>query len=342
MIDLRSDTVTLPTPQMMEAIQHAELGDDVFAEDPTVNRLEQMAAERMGKEAALLVPSGTMANLVSTMTHCQRGDEAILGDQSHIHYYEAGGIAAIGSIYPHVIPNRNDGTIGLEDITAAIRSDNVHFPRTRLICLENTHNRCQGSPLTPEYTDSVCRLGHDHGINVHIDGARIFNASIALGVDVKRLTQNADSVSLCLSKALAAPVGSVVCASADFIKRARRIRKSLGGGMRQAGIIAAAGIVALETMTERLADDHANAKHLAKGLAKIDGLCVDPDSVRTNMVYFDLVSKRFNDDEFLGCCQQAGIGFLSLQKGKFRMVTHVGIEPQDIETALAVLGKVMS
>ena len=216
-IDLRSDTVTLPTPAMREAIFRAELGDDVFGEDPTTNRLEKMAAQRMGKEAALMVASGTMANLVCVLTHCGRGQEAILGDQSHTFLYEAGGVAALGGVHPHTVVNQPDGTMRLEEITAAVRGDNVHFPRTRLICLENTHNRCNGSALTPQYTEAVASLARDRGLRVHLDGARIFNAAVALNVPVTELTRHTDSVSFCLSKGLSAPVGSLVCGSAEFI-----------------------------------------------------------------------------------------------------------------------------
>ncbi len=218
-IDLRSDTVTLPTPAMREAIFQAEVGDDVFEEDPTVKRLEEMAAERIGKEAALLVSSGTMANLTCTITHCARGEEVILGDRSHIFLNEAGGMSALGGIHPHTIPNLSDGTMRLDDMESAIRGNNVHFPRTRLICLENTHNRCNGMALTPQYCDSVAQLAQKHGLKVHIDGARIFNAAVALKVDVKDLARGADSVSFCLSKGLSAPVGSLVCGTVNSSPR---------------------------------------------------------------------------------------------------------------------------
>jgi len=223
-IDLRSDTVTLPTPAMRRAISQAELGDDVFEEDPTVIKLERLASDRVGKESALLVSSGTMANLVCTLTHCARGEEVILGDSSHIFLNEAGGMSALGGIHAHTIPNQPDGTMRLEEIEAAIRSDNVHFPRTRLICLENTHNRCYGAALTPEYCDSVAQMTKRHGLQLHIDGARIFNAAVALGIDVKDLIRNADSLSFCLSKGLSAPVGSLVCGTREFIAEARRNR----------------------------------------------------------------------------------------------------------------------
>ena len=336
-IDLRSDTVTLPTDAMREAIFKAELGDDVFGEDPTTIKLEQMAAQRLGKEAALLVSSGTMANLVSLLTHCQRGDEVILGNLSHTYLYEAGGIAALGSIHPRAIPNEPDGTMLFNDIETAIRSDNVHFPRTRLICLENTHNLCNGAPLTPDYITSVATLAQRHGIMIHVDGARIFNASISLGINVQELTRHADSVSFCLSKGLAAPIGSLVCGSEEFIAEARRIRKVLGGGMRQCGIVSAAGIVALEEMIERIKEDHSNAHTLAKGIATIDGLKIDPDSIQTNIVYFDVTSQKINAQSLADKLDKQGIRMLALGPARIRAVTHYGITADDIEIALNTL-----
>jgi len=240
-VDLRSDTVTLPPPGMREAILRAPLGDDVYGEDPTVRKLEELAAEITGKEAGLLVVSGTMGNLVSILVHCGRGDEVILGDQCHTFLYEAGGIAALGGIHPHPVPNDPDGTMPLEKIEAAVRPDNIHFPRTRLVCLENTHNRCWGSPLTPEYTQEVVELARRHGLAVHLDGARIFNAAAALGVEVEELASGVDSVTFCLSKGLAAPVGSVICGERGFIEEALRVRKLVGGAMRQAGSSLLAG-----------------------------------------------------------------------------------------------------
>lgn len=339
-IDLRSDTVTLPTPEMRQAISNAELGDDVFGEDPTTNRLEEMAAGCMGMEAGMLVPSGTMGNLVSVLTHCGRGDEAILGDQSHTFYYEAGGISALGSVHPRPLINQPDGTIRIDDITAAIRDNNVHFPRTKLICLENTHNRCRGAVVRPEYIDSVVALAKKHALAVHVDGARIFNAAVALGVDVKELTRGVDSISFCLSKGLAAPVGSVVCGSSEFITEARRTRKVAGGGMRQCGIIAAAGIVALESMVDRLAEDHANARKLADGISQIDGLSINVDAVATNMVYFELACDRLTSHELVKRLDEKGIRFLGLGP-VFRMVTHYGIEEADIDSTLRLLAEVM-
>ena len=336
-IDLRSDTVTLPSLQMREAIYHAELGDDVFDEDPTVHKLEQAAAAKVGKEAALLVVSGTMGNLVSILTHCGRGDEIILGDLAHTFIYEAGGTAALGGIHPHIVPNQPDGTLRLQDIEAAIRPDNVHFPRTRLICLENTHNRCCGAALTPEYTAQVAGLAHRRGLALHLDGARIFNAAVALNVDVKELTRDTDSLSFCLSKGLAAPVGSVICGSKDFIAKARRNRKIVGGGMRQAGIIAAAGIVALDTMIDRIREDHDNARRLAQGLARIEGLSVDFNRVQTNIVYFDLVRRTPGAGEFAAKLNSRGLRILNTGPNRLRAVTHYGISAQDIDQALSIL-----
>ncbi len=287
-IDLRSDTVTRPTPAMREAMACAEVGDDVFGEDPTVKQLEEMAAQRMGKEAALFVASGTMANIICQMAHCGRGDEMILGDQSHIFFYEQGGSAALGGIHPRTVPNQPDGTILPATIAAAIRTDDVHFPRSRLLVLENTHNRCHGYPLDLAYLQAVGELARTNRLKLHIDGARIFNAAIALGLAPHELAEPADSISFCLSKGLAAPAGSLVCGSSVFIQQARRMRKVLGGGMRQAGILAAAGIVALTQMVTRLAEDHANAQKLAQGLQAIDGLKTTPENVKTNIVYIDI------------------------------------------------------
>jgi threonine aldolase len=340
-VDLRSDTVTSPTQAMRDAIYHADFGDDVYGEDPATNRLEEMAAQMTGKEAAILVSSGTMGNLVSLLVHCGRGDEIILGDQAHIFYYEAGGMSALGGIVPHVVENQRDGTMCPEEIEAAIRGDNIHYPRTRLICLENTHNRCNGVPITAEYTDSVKELADRYGLRVHLDGARIFNAAVALGVPVTDLTRGVDSVSFCLSKGLSAPVGSIICSSGEFIAEARRVRKVLGGGMRQTGIIAAAGIVALEEMTGRLADDHANALRLANGIAGIDGLTVDLENVRTNIVFFQLDMNGLTEDEFMTRLEERGVQLLHLGSFQFRIVTHHGITGQDVDLALEILNDVV-
>ena len=340
-IDLRSDTVTLPTPAMRQAMARAEVGDDVFMEDPTTLRLEQMAAERVGQEAAMLVPSGTMANLVCVLTHCGRGDEVVLGDQCHTFVYEAGGIAALGGVHPHPIANQPDGTLRLEDVEHAIRPDNVHCPRSRLVCLENTHNLCGGRVLRPVYMAGLIDLAHRRCLKVHLDGARVFNAAVALGVDVRDLTCRVDSVTFCLSKGLSAPVGSLVCGSKAFVAQARRTRKMLGGGMRQCGVIAAAGIVALEQMVERLADDHAHARRLAQGIAQVPGLSVDLAAVETNLVYFEVPANSVTADELAHDLGQRGIRVLALGPRRLRAVTHHGIEAEDIDQSLDAIRAAM-
>jgi len=329
-VDLRSDTTTLPTDEMRQAISGSELGDDVFQGDPTVNKLQDLAAQRMGKEAALLVPSGTMANLASILTHCGRGAEVILGNRAHTYKYEKGGISAYGGIHSTQIPNQDDGTMQLEDIRAAIRGIDDHFPVTKLICLENTHNVCSGAPLSVTYTKEVANLARAHNIKLHIDGARIFNAAVAQGVEVQELVEDADSMSFCMSKGLAAPVGSVICGSKDFIDQARGIRKGLGGGMRQAGIIAAAGIVALETMVDRLQEDHTNARLLADGIADLPGIILDPESIKTNIIYFDMDDAAMESADFLAALSTKGIQFFDTGPRRFRMVTHYGITAEDI------------
>ena len=339
-IDLRSDTVTLPTPAMREAMARAEVGDDVMGEDPTVNRLEEMAAARVQKDAALFVASGTMANLVALLTHCNRGDEVIVGDKAHTFINEVGGMAALGGIHPRTLPNQPDGTLALDDIKNAIRGDNVHWPRTKLIALENTHNACNGSPLSPAYHKAVYDLAHARNIRVHTDGARIFNAAVALGVPVHELTQCTDTISFCLSKGLSAPVGSLLCGTRDFIAEARRQRKLVGGGMRRAGIIAAAGIVALETMIDRLAEDHANAKRLAEGLADIPGIELDPGRVQTNIVFFDL-SNRVTARQLADRVARDGVLIGVNAERRIRVVTHYGIERDDIDTGLRVINRAM-
>ena len=294
-IDLRSDTVTLPSDEMRKTIASAKLGDDVFAEDPCVNKLEQKAALIMGKERGLLVPSGTMGNLVSILVHCQRGTEIILGDKAHTFVYEAGGISAFGGVHSRQLTNQTDGTIDIDEIKSAIRMDNDHFPKTSAITLENTHNLCNGSPLSPDYIKDVAQIARDNDMKLHIDGARIFNAAVALNIDVNELVKDADSVTFCLSKGLAAPIGSIICGSEKFIYHARRTRKALGGGMRQAGIIAAAGIVAMEKMVDRLSQDHFNARNLATGLSKIPGISVQLDRIETNLIFIEVHSS--NDSE---------------------------------------------
>lgn len=340
-VDLRSDTVTKPTPAMREAMYRAEVGDDVYGDDPTVNRLERVAAERLGKEAALFVTSGTMGNLVALLTHCERGDEVILGDRSHTFLFEQGGMAALGGITPYPIRNQPDGTLELKDIEHAIRPDNAHFPITRLICIESTHNMCDGTPLAVQYMARVAQLAEAHGLGVHLDGARVFNAAAALDVDVKEIVKHADSVMFCLSKGLCAPVGSMVCGSSGFIDAARRARKVLGGGMRQAGIIAAAGIVALEQMTDRLMEDHTRAKRLAHSMAEIPGVEVRP--VTTNILYFQVSGDvRKSPEAMASDLASRGVMVNSRGGGRFRAVTHYWIDDADVERAIQAMREVMA
>ncbi|MCX6018706.1 MAG: low-specificity L-threonine aldolase, partial [Chloroflexi bacterium] len=337
-IDLRSDTLTVPTPAMREAMAAAEVGDDVFGEDPTVNKLQEMAAQMLGQEAGLLVSTGTMGNLASILAHCGRGDELICGDQSHIFFYEQGGMAALASVQPRTLPNQPDGTLRLEDIAAAIRSDDQHFPITRLVALENTHNRMGGAVLTPEYVKSVADLAHSRGLKLHIDGARLFNAAAVLGVPVRELTQRADSVTFCLSKGLSAPVGSVLVGSREFVKRAHRARKVLGGGMRQAGVIAAAGVVALEQMTARMVEDHANARMLADMLAQVPGLVVDLARVQSNMVYFDLAPELpFDAAELCRRATAERVRMMPTAARRIRAVLHCWVNADEARTAAQVI-----
>jgi threonine aldolase len=336
-IDLRSDTVTQPTPEMREAMARAEVGDDVFGDDPTINRLEELAAAKLGKEAAVFVASGTMGNLVSLLTHCGRGEEVIVGDQAHIFRYEAGGSSALGGVVQFQVPNNPDGTLPLDRVEAAIRGADQHEPRTKLIALENTHNRCGGAVLTPQYIHAVRELANRYGLKVHLDGARIFNAAVALGIDVKELTPYVDSVTFCLSKGLSAPVGSVICGSSDFIAEARRKRKMLGGGMRQAGVLAAAGIVALEKMIDRLAGDHANARRLAEGLADTPGVSIDLERVQTNIIYFDLTSEVTVSGKVIAqrmLDHQVKILSPGPNSRRFRFVTHAWVDRTDVDRAL--------
>jgi threonine aldolase len=338
-IDLRSDTLTMPTPAMRRAMADAELGDDVFNEDPTVNRLQELAAERLGKEAALLVSSGTQGNLLGVVSHTQRGDEVICGDQSHVFHYEVAGCAVLGGLQLRTVPNRN-GMVDPADVRSAFRPNDVHNPRTTVVCLENTHNRNGGVALTAEQTASVAAVAHERGATVHLDGARIFNAAIALGVDVRTLTAPVDSVTFCLSKGLSAPIGSVLCGSADYIQVARKYRKLVGGGMREAGIIAAAGIVALETMVDRLAEDHANAKRLAEGLAELPGLDIDPAAVQTNLVFVGVVDPM-GPAGFVEGLREYGVRCMASYGNRVRLVTHYGIERADVEHTLRAARQVL-
>ena len=350
-VDLRSDTVTHPTPAMRAAMAKALVGDDVYGEDPTVNRLQEMAAAMMDQEAGLFVASGTMGNLSAILAHCGRGDEAILGDKSHTFYFEAGGISALGGVHSYQLPNQPDGSLVIEDIQSALRDpSDPHYPFSRLVALENTHNRCGGTFQTPEYTRQLCDFAHAHGLVVHLDGARIFNAAVALdekmGVGARHvvplLTAPVDSVTFCLSKGLCAPVGSVLCGSKAFIAKAHRIRKMLGGGMRQAGILAAAGIVALETMIERLAEDHARARKLADGLKQVAGLTVDAGSPATNMVFLSLAEEVTLDGlQVEEKMKVKGVLISAISERRFRLVTHYWIDDAGVEKTVAAFRQVL-
>jgi len=335
-IDLRSDTVTLPTEEMLEAIRNAELGDDVLGEDPTVNRLEQMAAAKLGKEAALLVTSGTQANLVSLMSNTNRGELVILESESHMYWYEVGGISSIAGLLPWPVRSKR-GALDPLDVEAAIRPRNIHFPEPALVCVENTHNRHGGAVVTPDELRLISEAAKGHGLRVYMDGARIFNAAVALKVDVKELAKHVDNLMFCLSKGLSCPVGSVVVGTGEFIEKARKVRKVLGGGMRQAGIIAASGIIALEKMIDRLEEDHVNAKRLAEGIAKVDGIVVDLERVQTNMVVLDISGLGVSDERFLSRLGENGVLASTIGKNKVRMVTHRGIEKEHVEKAIVAV-----
>lgn len=337
-IDLRSDTVTYPTDDMRSAMAEARVGDDVYGEDPTINELEALACHMTSKEAAVFVSSGTMGNVAAILAHTQPGDELICGYRSHIYRNEQGAMAALGGVQAHPVKEEADGMLSLNEIKACIRSDNEHHPITRMITIENTHNMCGGQPLTPEYTQSVGSIAKDYGLKFHVDGARLFNASVALGVSVENLSGPADSVSFCLSKGLCAPVGSVLCGDAEFIRLARRARKVLGGSMRQAGVLAAAGIVALNNMIERLGDDHANARRFAEGLVDIKGMLVDLELVRTNMVYFGWDQDVLHDAaEASMLLKKRGVRLDPVGERSFRAVMHYWISPEMVEQSLQVL-----
>jgi threonine aldolase len=343
LIDLRSDTVTQPTPAMREAMAKAPVGDDVYGEDPSINALEALAAAKVGKEAGLFVPSGTMGNLIAMLTHCGRGDEVILGKRAHTFLYEGGGISTLGGVHSAQVWEQADGSLALSDIEAAIRPDDVHAPRTRLVALENTHNRCGGTFQSPAYVASVAEFAHARGLKVHVDGARIFNAAVAQGVDVQALTGPVDSVTFCLSKGLCAPVGSVLCGSSAFIAEARRWRKHLGGGMRQAGILAAAGIVALNEMVERLAEDHARARRLAAALDILPQLVLDPGSPATNMIFMNLAEEvRLDAQTLADRLASRGVLVGVTGKRRFRLVLHYWISDADVEKVSAAFGEALA
>lgn len=342
MIDLRSDTVTLPSPAMRKAMYEAELGDDVFGEDPTVKKLEEMSASRTGHEAALLVTSGTQGNLVCLLTNARRGDAIICTDQAHIFHYEAGGASVVGGLIYKLLPSHR-GMFDIAELETAIPAENVHVPRIGVIALENTQNRDGGVALTPDQQNAVIAVARKHGIPTHLDGARVFNAAVALGIDVKALTQPFTSVTFCLSKGLSAPVGALVCGSKAFIAEARRYRKLLGGGMRQAGVLAAAGIVALTEMVDRLAEDHANARLLAEAIAQTPGLSIDLSAVQTDIVVFEMARPDLTPGEFLSRLRQSGV-LLAPFPGttKIRAVTHYGITRSDVEKAIAAIRGAMA
>ena len=339
-IDLRSDTITLPTDEMRRAMYDAELGDDVFGDDPTVKRLEALAARMLGKEAALFVPSGTMSNLVAILTHTRPGDEIIVGSESHIFWYEVGGASTLGGVVLRTVPNEADARLDPAAVAQAIRPENIHFPHTTLLCLENTHNRCGGAALTVEYTAAIAELAHGHGLMVHLDGARIFNAAVALGVPAEKLTAPVDSVGFCISKGLSAPVGSLLCGTGDFISRARKWRKMLGGGMRQVGVIAAAGIVALQTMVDRLAEDHTTARRLADGLAGIPGMGINPAEIQTNIVIFES-PETMSGPDFIQRLSEQGVKVINRGGRTVRAVTNRMVSTADIAEALERISSVV-
>lgn len=339
-VDLRSDTVTKPTPEMRRAMAEAEVGDDVFMEDPTVARLETLAAGRLGKEAALFVTSGTQGNQVSLMAHTQRGDEIILDENCHIFNYEVAALAVLSAVQARGLRGRH-GILDPAEVRDAIRPPNIHHPKNSLICLESTHNRGGGSIYPIETLREIRRIAKEHGLAVHLDGARLFNACVATGVSVKDVAAQADSVTFCLSKGLGAPVGSVVTGNRGFIDRARRARKMLGGGMRQAGVIAAAGIVALETMVERLREDHENARTLGHGLAELPGIKIDLGSVQTNIVMFNIERKDIDAPGLVLKLAGQGVKCFSVGPNRIRMVTHKDVDRTGILYALEVLRTIL-
>jgi threonine aldolase len=330
-IDLRSDTVTRPTPAMRAVMAAAEVGDDVYGEDPTVNRLEALAAAMLGKETALFVPTGTQSNLLAVMAHCERGDEYIVGQQAHTYKFEGGGAAVLGSIQPQPIEFEADGSLDLERVAAAIKPDDSHFARTRLLCLENTQ---EGKVLPLDYLRRAHELARARGLGLHLDGARLFNAAVAQGVPVREIARHFDTVSVCLSKGLGAPVGSLLCGSGIHIAKARRWRKVLGGGMRQAGVLAAAGIHALEHHVERLAQDHHNARLLAEGLSKVEGVGIDVDAVQTNMAFMQIPARSADGlrAHLARCNMRIGAG------ATIRLVTHLDVDASDIDRLVEAVG----
>ncbi|HEY7832016.1 MAG TPA: low-specificity L-threonine aldolase [Ktedonobacterales bacterium] len=343
-IDLRSDTVTWPTPAMRAGMAAAEVGDDVYGEDPTVNRLEALAAERVGKDAALFVASGTMGNAIALMSHCRRGEDVVVGDRTHIYTAEVSGAARLNGSMLRAVPNLPDGTLDRARLESAFASEDIHEAPTGLLCLENTHNMCGGRVLAARTLRELAESARRRGLPVHLDGARLFNAAVALGVPAAELAAEADSVMFCLSKGLSAPVGSMLCGTAAFVERARRMRKMLGGGMRQVGVLAAAGIVALEEMVDRLAEDHARARKLAAALARVAGLRVPPvDEVESNFVFFAVLDEAgavADPSAFIAAARAAGVLLSEGAPGRVRAATHYGIGAAEIERAAEVLGRV--
>lgn len=340
-IDLRSDTVTVPTEKMRRAMYSAEVGDDVYGDDTTMARLERMAAQKVGKEAALFVPTGTMGNQLAVLTHTKRGQEIILEENCHIFNYEVGGMAFLAGVQAKLLKGK-EGILDAKEVENSIRIDDIHFPSTGLICMENTHNRAGGIAIHPDKMEPVYRVAKKHNIPVHLDGARVFNAAVALGVDVKDITRYCDTVMFCISKGLCAPVGSLLAGDRDYIQRARKIRKMLGGGMRQSGILAAAGIVALTEMVDRLAIDHENAKALAEGLANIHGIKIDVARIQTNIVIFDISQTGMNGDQLVERLKPFGIKAIGSPNGIVRFVTHRYVTRRDVERVLDVMAKIIN
>ena len=335
MVELRSDTFTLPTESMRKAMAIAEVGDDVWDEDPTIHRLQDRAAEMVGMEASLFVPSGTMGNLCALLSHARAGDEVIVEIDSHIFQNEVAGAAVVGGLQLRPLDSES-GRLQPEQVLGAIREPDIHEPRSALLCLENTHNRKGGTCLSPNQTAALCAVAHQAGLNVHLDGARVFNAAVAQRVDVRELTAPVDSVMFCLSKGLSAPVGSMLAGSVDFIERARRMRKMVGGGMRQAGVLAAAGLCALTEMVDRLTEDHANARRLAEGLQGLSGINVDIGRVETNMVFGECrppVTAR----HFIDRCRTVGVLLDQASAYRWRMVTHRGVTSEDVDYAVGAI-----
>lgn len=341
MIDLRSDTVTKPTPEMREAMARAEVGDDVLGEDPTVNSLEERCAELMGMEAGLFVASGTMGNQVALFAHTSRGDEVIVEENAHVGLYEAGAFAVISGLVLRKLPGRPWGALDPNEVRDAIAPDDVHRPPTRLVCLENTHNMSSGTVITVEQTRAVADVAHEHGLKLHVDGARIFNAATYLGLEPRQLVDCADSVQFCFSKGLAAPVGSMVCGSREFIQRARRARKLMGGGMRQAGVLAAACHVSLDRIVPRLHEDHANARLIAEELAKHDGISIDLNAIQTNIVRFALDPQVMEGRRFAGLLKERGILIDARGGQRFRIVTHNDVSADDARAVVQAIAEIL-